>query len=39
MAVEKEFDTEIPDEEWDLLANSTVGRTIEYMVKRLNISR
>jgi len=38
MAVEEEFDIEIPDEDWVSLADSTVGRTIEYIVKRLKTS-
>jgi acyl carrier protein len=35
MAIEEEFDIGIPDEDWVSLADSTVGRTIEYIVRRL----
>jgi acyl carrier protein len=34
MALEEEFDTEIPDEEAEKL--TTVGKTVEYIVKNLN---
>ena len=38
MAMEEEFDIGIPEEDWEPIANSTVGRTIEYIVKRLKTS-
>ena len=34
MALEEEFDTEIPDEEAEKL--TTVGKTVEYITKNLN---
>ena len=34
MALEEEFDTEIPDEEAEKL--TTVGKTVEYILKNLN---
>ncbi len=34
MALEEEFDTEIPDEAAEKL--TTVGKTVEYIVKNLN---
>jgi acyl carrier protein len=34
MALEEEFDTEIPDEDAEKL--QTVGRTVEYIVKHFN---
>ncbi len=38
MAIEEAFDIEIPDKEWESLGDSTVGRTIEYIFRRLTIS-